>query len=76
MTLIPQLKTMAAASGSIRILNYAAGVQFPSPMAPPMIVILLILFLTSGKALRSMARFVLAPVTTKSIGYGCSISFV
>jgi hypothetical protein len=73
---MPQLKTIAAASGSTKILNYAAGDQFPNPMAPPMIVILLILFLIAGKALSKMARFVFAPVTTKSIGSGCYISLV
>lgn len=53
------------------MLNYAAGVQFPNPIAPPIIVILLIFYLMSGKALSNMARFVLDPVTTKSIGSCC-----
>jgi hypothetical protein len=34
--------TIFAASGSTRILNYAAGLQFPSPIAPPITVIALI----------------------------------
>jgi len=72
-TLIPLLNTMAAAYGSTNKLNSAAGVQFPNPMAPPIIVILLILSLTPGKAFSKIAKLVLAPVTTKSIGSGCSM---
>lgn len=70
---MPLLKTIAAASGSTIMLNYAAGVQFPKPIAPPIIVILLIFYLMSGKALSRMAKLVFDPVTTKSIGSCCYI---
>lgn len=71
----PDYKTIVADYGSTIKLNYAAGDQFPSPIAPPINVILLIFYLTSGKALSRIARLVHAPVTTKSIASYCSIIF-
>lgn len=59
------MNTICAASGSVIILNYAEGDQFPRPMAPPIIVILSIFYNIYGKAFISIARFVIAPVTTK-----------
>ena len=58
---------MEAASGSTKMLNYAAGDQFPSPIAPPIIVIPLIFVSIFGKALMRIAKLVIAPVTTKLI---------
>ena len=63
-TLIPDVKTIWAASGSTKMLNYAAGDQLPMPIAPPIILIFSILDRTSGKALIKIARLVIAPVTT------------
>ena len=74
-TFIPELNTMDAASGSTKILNYADGDQFPSPIAPPMIVIPDIFYSIFGKTRISKARFVMAPVTTKFILLGCDIIF-
>lgn len=55
------------------MLNYAAGVQFPSPIAPPIIVTPLILCFKSGNAFKRIAKFVIAPVTTNSTSSSCSI---
>ena len=63
-TFIPDEKTIWEASGSTKMLNYAAGDQFPMPIAPPIIVIFSIFSRTSGKALIKIARLVIEPVTT------------
>jgi len=52
------------------MLNSAAGLQFPNPIAPPIIVISLILFLISGNAFKRIAILVNDPVATNSIFYG------
>jgi hypothetical protein len=64
---------MSAAYGSTKILNSAAGVMLPRPIAPPIIVTDFIFYLIFGKALKSIAKFVFAPVTTKLIGSDCFI---
>lgn len=69
----PLENTIEAASGSTKILNYAAGDQFPSPIAPPIIVTPRMRECKSGKALNKIARFVIAPVTTNSTGSFCEI---
>lgn len=65
--MIPQLNTILAAYGSTKILNYAEGDQFPKPIAPPIIVIVYIYDNIYGNALIKIAKFVIAPVTTKFI---------
>ena len=65
---IPASKTILAASGSTQILNSAAGVQFPSSTAPPMMTISAIRWCASGNCLTTSAIFVSGPVATKVIG--------
>ena len=65
----PDAKTRAAASGSAQMLNSAAGVMFPSPIAPPMSTI------RAGRIPRSSASatFVSGPTGTSTVsGPTCS----
>lgn len=55
---------MEAAYGSTNMLNYADGDQFPIPVAPPIIVMVLMYYFILGKVFISKAKFVIAPVTT------------
>ena len=55
------------------MLNSATGPVLPMPMAPPMIVIL-IMASTSGYSSTSSAAFVSAPVHTRSTGRPLRIS--
>ena len=66
----PEPKTRAAASGSAQMLNSAAGVMFPSAMAPPISTIRS----TFSPPMRSSrsATFVSGPVGTSVTGWGCS----
>jgi hypothetical protein len=54
--------TYSKAAGSKNILNYAAGVMFPLPIAPPIITILEIFYFISGYVSKIMQRFVKEPV--------------
>lgn len=69
----PLVNTISAASGSTKMLNYAAGLQLPSPMAPPIIVIPFIFYFISGNAFKMIAKLVMAPVTTNSMQPYCSM---
>ena len=62
-TSIPEWKTCCAASGSTQMLNSAAGVMFPSPMAPPISTI------RAGRMPRSSASatFVSGPTGTSTV---------
>ena len=65
----PDAKTRAAASGSAQMLNSAAGVMFPSAIAPPMSTI------RAGRMPRSSASatFVSGPTGTSTVsGPTCS----
>ena len=63
-TLIPEWNTMVAAYGSTNMLNYADGDQFPIPIAPPIMVIVLMCYFMFGNVFSSKAKLVIAPVTT------------
>ena len=47
--------------------------MFPLSIAPPIITIFLILFLMSGKVIRSRARLVRDPMFTQMTGVACFI---
>ena len=49
------------------MLNYAAGVRFPLPVDPPIIIICLILVKTSGNALKKRHKLVNEPVFAQII---------
>ena len=73
---IPDSKTTAAASGSTRILNSAAGVQLPYCTPPPIREIRAIFSFSSGYAISNAATFVKGPVGTRVMGSSLSwISF-
>ncbi len=68
MVRIPEWRTIVAAYGSTKKLNYAAGDQLPKPIAPPIMIIRWIFSLISGNAFNKIAKLVQAPVTAKEIG--------
>ena len=64
----PERNTSSAASGSTRMLNSAAGVQFPCRMPPPIIEMRPILDFSSGWDSSSAATLVSGPVDTRVTG--------
>ena len=70
----PDWKTISAASGSTKMLNSAEGVQFPRPIAPPMMTIRAILLCSSGWLFSSSATLVCGPVATRVTGSALSRS--
>ena len=60
----PQSNTIAAASGSAHMLNSAAGILLPTPIAPPINEIALILGKIPGSRRIAVAIFVSGPVGT------------
>ena len=63
---IPLAKTAAAASGSTKALNSAAGVTFPSPIAPPIQTMRSMRSCTSGCRSSRRATFVSGAVGTRT----------
>jgi hypothetical protein len=59
-------RTSLNAWGSKNMLNYAAGVMFPSPIAPPIITIFSIFSFTYGNYLSKKHKFVSAPVLAQT----------
>ncbi len=66
----PLSKTRRAASGSHQMLNSAAGVTLPRPIAPPISTIRLTLDAGRGWRASSSATFVSGPVATSVTGSG------
>ena len=72
MTCHPAPNTIAAASGSVAMLNSAAGVVFPLVAEPPMITKSATWLTSSGRRRTASAMLVSGPVATRVISPGAA----
>ena len=72
MSLAPNSNTIAAACGSAKMLNSAAGVTLPSPMAPPISTIWSMWATMSGARWIALAMLVSGPIGQSVTAPGCA----